>query len=289
MSYKIWKTNCLVCSKPIEKRVKQIEQNRFCSIKCKKSLEGFISLYGDSIGKQKYNEYIESKRQSEAKFIKKYGEILGKQKWLEYNNSKKQTLENMIKRHGETLGIQKWDEYCEKLKYKNSKNRYIKEFGETLGMQKWDEYCENRKRNVELYKDKIIVNEENYIKRFGEVKGKEKWKITSNKKSKTLARNHFNRKFKNETYYLYIFETDIGIKIGISKDIKRRIDELSKYIKVIELLYKEEGLYEEIRKKEQFLHNKYDNYNIIIEEKFSGFTEFFDSEIKESILSTFII
>ena len=86
---------------------------------------------------------------------------------------------------------------------------------------------------------------------------------------------------------MYVFSTNLGIKIGISKDINRRIRELSKHIKILEVLYSEEGLYEDIRKKEQLLHDKYDDYNIIIQEKFSGFTEFFDNEIKEDILSKF--
>lgn len=116
--------------------------------------------------------------------------------------------------------------------------------------------------------------------------GKEKWKYTSLKKKKTLARKFINKTKYKELQHLYIFHFKSLklVKIGITENIEKRI----KYFKThvdenIDIIHIEIDEYNIIRKLEQTLHNKFDKYNILIDNKINGFTEFFDDEILKNI------
>ena len=275
---------CIKCNNKFERKHKPKSEKMFCGIKCMKSLEGLVMIYGEVEGTIKHDEYIDGKRQSLSKFIKKYGEEEGKTRWDDYSKSKAQTLENMIKRYGEEEGKKRWDDYKNKIKYKNSKDRYIKEFGEEEGSKKWDVYCSNRIRDVKSYENSCVINEENYIRRHGEEEGKRLWKITSNKKSKGISRNHYDRTQDKIPYFLYVMKSDFGIKIGIGKDVEVRKKQLEKDYGNLELLITVKGLYKDIRIEEKKIHEVFDINNLVLEQKKNGFTEWFDLSIEDKVI-----
>ena len=94
----------------------------------------------------------------------------------------------------------------------------------------------------------------------------------------------------DKNYYLYIILNEKFIKIGITIDIKRRLKELNnKFFKKCILLDTYYGNYNEIYKLESELHNKYDKYNVILEKRIPGRTEWFKKEILEDIKKDFEI
>ena len=275
---------CDICNKEFDRKTKKKTIYNYCSIKCMKSKQGFILEYGDEKGLKEFTKYRESKKQTLEKFIKKYGEELGTQKWSDYQNTMGFTLEKCITKYGQKLGTQKWNDYCNKIKYKNSKQRYLDEFGQELGTQKWNDYCNNRKRDVESYKEKCEISEKAYIKRYGEELGTQKWQETSLKKSKGIARNHYQKSQEGTIYILYVIENKIGIKVGITKDLDKRLKQISQDVGNVVVLFEANGKYEVIRRLENEAHNEFNDYNLTFNEKFNGFTEWFSVEIKDDLI-----
>ena len=72
------------------------------------TLENLVSKYGEQIGKEKWEAYLE--KQHVTKSYDYMVEKFGKEKTDEINKSKATTLENFIKRYGETEGKKKYFE-----------------------------------------------------------------------------------------------------------------------------------------------------------------------------------
>ena len=117
------------------------------------TLERFIKLYGNEIGKLKWEKYCE--RQSETNKFEykklKYG--WSENDFEKYNKSRSVTLDNLIKRHGEEIGYKIWKEYIEKQILTKSSEYYINKYGE----EKWKELNKSKKQNLE-----------NFIRRYGD-------------------------------------------------------------------------------------------------------------------------
>lgn len=129
------------------------------------TLEKFCSMYGDEVGKEKYEDVNLGKAITLENMIKLYGEDEGQVRWKsycdkqaltntfeykqekygwtreqfdEYNASRAVTRDNLISRHGESIGNQKFDSYCERQSYAGITREYfVEEYGEELGMQKY--------------------------------------------------------------------------------------------------------------------------------------------------------
>lgn len=104
------------------------------------SLDGFIKLYGNDIGTQKYNDRCEkiSKANSLDFFIDRYGEEIGNIKWNSYLSKISCGLDGYILRYGEEVGLKKYKERCEKISYSNTLDFYINKFGEIEGTKKYN-------------------------------------------------------------------------------------------------------------------------------------------------------
>ena len=135
------------------------------------------------------------------KCILMYGEELGKQKYDKLNSLKAITLENLVSKYGEDEGTRRFDEYCKKqaytnsFEYKNKKHGWTKtkfdefnksravtlenlvsKYGEDEGTRRFDEYC----------KKQAYTNTEEYL-------GKSKYLEINSKKALTLE--NFIRKY----------------------------------------------------------------------------------------------
>ena len=126
------------------------------------SLEHFISVYGETEGPIKYDEYLEKIAMTLDNQIKKHGEEEGRKRWDayckrqaltntfeyknqkygmtreefdEYNKSRAVTKENLIKRHGKKEGIKIWEDYRRKQRYSVTLNYFIETNGEEEGQK----------------------------------------------------------------------------------------------------------------------------------------------------------
>lgn len=131
----------------------------------KNTIEKFISMYGEELGKQKYEDTNASKAITLDKMIAMYGQDEGQVRWEsycdkqavsntfeykqekhgwtkeqfdEYNNSRAVTLDNLTKRHGDEKGTQIFNDYCDKQRVAGITREYfIATYGETDGMEKY--------------------------------------------------------------------------------------------------------------------------------------------------------
>lgn len=149
--------------------------------------------YGNEIGLQKWNQYIERQRfhMSEEFCIQRYGEEEGKKRWKKYcdrqaytcsfeyfaktrgmtkeqfeqfNKSRAVTEENMIKRYGEEEGKKRWKKYCRTHCYINTEEYFIDKYGIEEGKKKYKELNRLKSQNLELF-----------INKYGEDMGIKLW------------------------------------------------------------------------------------------------------------------
>ena len=120
---------------------------------CIRSLDSFISKYGNKIGQEKFKAYCDKQAYTNTYEYKhkKYG--ISKSEFDEYNKSRACTLENFIKRHGEIEGINKWNEYCKRQAYTNTREYFIKTYGDKPGLEKWNKF--NNARFIRMSYSKI--------------------------------------------------------------------------------------------------------------------------------------
>ena len=81
------------------------------------TLETLTSKYGIDDGTNRYAKYLEKQKYAHSKqsFLDKYGDTIGEQKWEDYLRSKDNTsLKSFIKRHGEEDGRIRYAENCKK-------------------------------------------------------------------------------------------------------------------------------------------------------------------------------
>lgn len=131
----------------------------------KNNLEKFVSMYGDELGKQKYEETNSNKAITLKKMIEMYGETEGQIRWKsycdkqatsntfeykqekygmtkedfdEYNQARAVTLENLTKRHGDEKGTQVFNDYCKRQSVAGITREYfIETYGEKEGLEKY--------------------------------------------------------------------------------------------------------------------------------------------------------
>lgn len=131
----------------------------------KTNLEKFVSMYGDELGKQKYEETNVTKAITLKKMIEMYGDEEGQVRWKsycdkqavsntfeykqekhgmtkeefdEYNKSRSVTLDNLTNRHGKEKGTQVYNAYVEKQRVAGITREYFVEtYGEKDGMEKY--------------------------------------------------------------------------------------------------------------------------------------------------------
>jgi len=286
---------CRLCGNDFERKIKPIQIKMFCGTKCSKSIEGLLLDFTEIEANEIRQKYINNKKRTLSAYIEKYGEEIGKEigkeKYNNYINKHKDSLSEIgyIKKYGEEIGKEKWKEYKDKVSKGMTQENFIKKYGDEIGIEKWDNFLKTRVQDVKSYSHKIIINEKSFIEKYGEEIGKEKWKQTSLKKKKSLARNFELKHNGDEFYELYIMEFDKYIKIGISKNTNKRFKQISNSLNQSGIfeIYACDSYYK-IRNLEKYLHNKFDKYNIILDEKINGFTEFFDIKIKELVLKEII-
>jgi very-short-patch-repair endonuclease len=184
------------------------------------NLEKMQLMYGNDIGKSKFEEY-KNKQATSNTFEyknKKYG--MSKEEFNQYNKSRAATLENMIDKYGETEGIYRWNKYVEKQKYAGSAKEYfIEKYGKIAGTKKYEE----------INKSKAQTSE-NFIKRYGRENGKKLFLEYLNKRPTSSLYSfskkanmffdlldkeisHLNLKTyhgnKSKEYYLWSFDNNI--------------------------------------------------------------------------------
>lgn len=119
------------------------------------TLNNMIRRYGDVIGNQKWQSYIN--KQAETNTFeykqKKYGWT--KEQFDEYNQSRAVTLKNMVKRYGEDDGKKKWQEYCEVQRTAGiSLEYFIETYGSEAGTIKYNRMLKMKSRSYESYLEK---------------------------------------------------------------------------------------------------------------------------------------
>lgn len=93
--------------------------------------------------------------------------------------------------------------------------------------------------------------------------------------------------FNNLPAQLYILKNELDqFKIGISIDTKRRINNLSNdspFIKITQMIEYNFASFHRARKYESKIHQELKEYNIVFNEKFDGYTEWFNCSFEQAI------
>lgn len=134
----------------------------------------FIIRYGETLGCEKWNNYV--KKQSFSNTFeyknKKYG--WSKEIFDQYNKNRAITKDNLIRKHGEEKGTIIWNRYVERQRYAGCSLEY---FIEKLGEKDGTDFF--KKLN-----SKKSININNFIEKYGLVEGQDKFNILMQKYSK---------------------------------------------------------------------------------------------------------
>lgn len=120
------------------------------------TIESMINKYGDTIGKQKWESYVNKQSYSNSFEYKKNKYDWTRDDFNKFNKTRSITLSNMIEKHGEEDGIKLWDSYVDKQKIIKSKNYTVNKYGEKY----WVDLCEKKSHSLK-----------SVIKRCGKVEG----------------------------------------------------------------------------------------------------------------------
>jgi very-short-patch-repair endonuclease len=151
------------------------------------SLIGFIERYGETNGKQKWEDRY--KKQAEKMIgrnfnIKYYIDLYGEEKGLEIWNTKNKniskskkelkcgTKEFFINKYGEETGCVKYNSYIQKCKTRHTLEGFITRHGEEVGLEKYNTFV--NKSKVTLDNMIIRYGKEEGIIRYNEYKMKQK-------------------------------------------------------------------------------------------------------------------
>lgn len=201
--------------------------------------------YIEKHGEEKAKKLLSLKGASLENYIARHGETLGRKKWKEYKNKRKETynkkrknghvypkynLEYFISLHGKEKGTKIYNKKIEAQRYKVSKQRYIDEYGEAgieicreikdntslqsftnrygkeKGLDKYDSYCKKKRGPIiERYKknypdewqekyneyleNRFIPAKDNFVKRYGKSKGNKKYQEFLRKSANSYRRN----------------------------------------------------------------------------------------------------
>jgi hypothetical protein len=119
-------------------------KKKWMSQKYKRTLDNYISIFGEDVGKQKWIEYCNKQSKSNCFEYKKSKYNWDEEKFNEYNKSRAITKNNFINKHGEIEGIKMWDNYINKQSYSCTKEYFICNYGEINGIKKYNNFCEKR-------------------------------------------------------------------------------------------------------------------------------------------------
>lgn len=89
------------------------------------TLDNMVDKYGEIVGKEKYENYVEKQRYSGCSieyFVEKYGEVQGVKKYYDLCKRKSLTITNFILKYGEILGRKKYRDYINRTKNFYSKS-----------------------------------------------------------------------------------------------------------------------------------------------------------------------
>lgn len=151
---------------------------------CRQDLPAFIARYGEEVGREKYNSFLEKSKTSEDNYKKRYGDAW-KEKWDYFKSTRStRSLDSFIEKFGEDQGRTAFDacnaDYLKKMslehlistlgeeagraefarrnakKDSSSRNSISNRLAKKLGRQPSDDeveaaYLENRKRKSSIY------------------------------------------------------------------------------------------------------------------------------------------
>jgi very-short-patch-repair endonuclease len=155
------------CQQSITKKDEYIKKynidawEELCRKKRTFSLESCIERFGEDDGKQKWNERLTKKLNTQS----------NNYKINPFKNGK--TLPELQSKYGDELGYEKWTTIVNRLKYVNTKQYYIDKHGFTKGL----ELCR-------LNKDHASI--EYFVKKYGEIEGKTRYDENCKKNGVTL-------------------------------------------------------------------------------------------------------
>lgn len=183
-------------------------------------------IYGDVLGKSKWDSYCEKQSISNSFEYKKEKYGWSREQFNDYNKSRQVTLQNLVKRHGKSKGERIFKNYCEKQQYTNTLPYFIEKYGEEDGVKEYNRVCSEK-----------AITLENMIRVHGKEKG--------------------HRVF-------YNFKTSIN-KSTVSNISQKFFEELEQLIEIENSIYfkkcnKEFVIYCENNKR-QYLYDYYGKYN----------------------------
>ena len=161
--------------------------------------EHMIEKYGERLGVEKWNEYVEKQRLTNTFEYKQSTYGWSKDDFDEYNKSRGITKKNLIKKYGEQLGVEKWNEYVEKQRLTKSWPYMVEKYGE------------ERAREINRSKSQTL---ENLIKKYGEEEGLTKWKRYINNKRSGFSKMSQDFFKKLDKYISHKYTTQYASKGG---------------------------------------------------------------------------
>lgn len=147
LSYKHFKYTCTGNIQTLNEYVLKYPNSLITAPNLRKNLaitkEKLIKLWGEDIGKIKWDEYRNKQANSNTFEYKKEKYGWTKEQFDEYNKSRSVTITNSIKRHGEEKGIEVWNNYIDRQRYTCSIEYFISKWGESAGALRFNRWMGN--------------------------------------------------------------------------------------------------------------------------------------------------
>jgi len=164
-------------------------------LKVDQSLDGFIRRYGEPEGIIKYDIFRNKSKHTKEKYIMQLGKIAGEKRWDEYIQTKRETTKRAF---AYWLKICDGDYDLARKQYADYQRRdmdyFINKYGKKIGMEKWN--SKNKKQSISISKHhKNNKNKQlhaatlsKWIKKYGQEIGAQKWKELLLKKSSSASK-----------------------------------------------------------------------------------------------------
>lgn len=112
------------------------------------SLESFVRRYGETDGRQKFQEYCKMQARNGCAldyFVEKYGEVKGRKEYERVCRDKGVSKKNCLRKYGKKAGTEFWNQYCRKQAYAGTALEYfIDKYGVQAGKEKYLEVCRRK-------------------------------------------------------------------------------------------------------------------------------------------------
>lgn len=183
-------------------------KNKWMDEKYKRTLNNYILLFGEDIGKQKWVEYCQKQSKSNTFEYKNKNHNWDEKQFEEYNKSRAITKKNLIKKHGIVEGLKIWNDYLNRQRYTCTKEYFIFKYGKIKGEEKYNNFCEKR-----IFKNINYSNISQFLFRNID--------IFLNKYTTYYAtkNNEFILKNIDSEYYLDYFIEELNIAIEFNGDM----------------------------------------------------------------------